>query len=144
MDDGLIREFAAGQVWRYETRPQERQSRLEILKVEREGEERIIHIRVVDLAMLNRGLAGGQAPLIDHLPVTERALRASVIERMMIPASDPGPMPEYHSWREAYELGEAGVFDRPVSELVTEIEEGIALALIAAADQAGEADDHAA
>ena len=134
MDDGLISEFQAGQVWRYETRAQEGQSRIEILKVEREGDERIVHIRLVDLAILNPGLAGGVAPLIEHLPMTERALRRSVIERMMIPASPVGDLAAYHAWREAYELGDAGVFDLTVREIVAQIEDGISAALAQLAD----------
>ncbi|MBI1384092.1 MAG: hypothetical protein GC150_04195 [Rhizobiales bacterium] len=136
MHDRMGGAFAPGQVWRYETRAHERESRIEILKVEDEGGTAIVHIRLVDVGILNPGLSGGRAPIVEHLPITEAALRASVTERLMLPASEPGAMEAYHSWREAFERGEAGVFDLTVAEIVELLDEGVA-AFLAGEDVGG-------
>jgi len=121
-------EFSAGQVWAYDARPQERESRVEILKVERDdrGSGEIVHVRLTGLQLAHFGLAQqGYAEEVDHAAVTADALRASVTERLVVPAREAGPMPEYFTWREQFERGETAPFTLRLKDLVATIEAGL-------------------
>lgn len=118
-------QFAEGQVWAYETRAKEPGSRVEILKVEREGDGEIVHVRLVGLRLAHFALVKGYAEEVDHAAITGDALAASVTERMLVPAREVGPIPEYYAWREQYELGETAPFTLRLKDLVATIEAGL-------------------
>lgn len=108
--------FAPGQVWRYDTRPGEEQSRIHILRVDDEGARGIIvHIAV----------SGTHLGPIGHLPVAPAALEASGLRL----ESKRAPIPDYEQgyaiWREGFDNGKAGVFTISVAEIVGFVESTI-------------------
>jgi hypothetical protein len=119
---GKSQEFKIGQVWSYETRDQEPNSRLQILKIDVISEtEKYLHIAVVDLKIATSEV-GKFVDRIGHLPMSEVALRKSVLKLV----SKNEPLPDFHDgygmWREAFDAGKAGVFEVSVAEAVQFVE----------------------
>jgi hypothetical protein len=113
--------FEAGQVWTYQTRQGEEDSRLTVVKVEPHDKiGTIVHIRVEGVAQKNPRAPGGFSRVIHHMPFAEEAIRKSVTglvaRGVPVPASfDEG----YAIWKEAFEKGKAGVFTITVAESIT-------------------------
>lgn len=120
---GKSQDFQVGQVWSYETRAQEPNSRLQILKIDAiSSTEKFIHIAVVDLKIATSEV-GKFVDRIGHLPMSEEALRKSVVKLV----SKKEPLPDfqegYAMWREAFDAGKAGAFTVSVAEAVQFVEE---------------------
>ena len=118
-------EFEAGQVWAYKHRPGEAESRLYIVRVdEDETYGRIYHCFVDGLAVRHPNVVGGVQKFLPHLPVTARSLDESVTELL---ESGVGYLPDisssYEAWKAGYLDGEAGVFDKPIADIVQSIED---------------------
>ncbi len=122
----MITKFAVGQVWTYSTRTGESQSRLTIVRMDEDDDfEIIIHIFISDVDIPNDDAPGGKTTFIAHMPYAEEALEASVIDL----ESEVEALPDYESgyqlWRQAFNAGEAGVFDVPVSQAIDFVEQTI-------------------
>lgn len=120
---GKSQDFQVGQVWSYKTRKQEPNSRLQILKIDViSSTEKFIHIAIVDLKIATTE-EGRFVDRIGHLPLSEVALRKSVVKLI----SNKEPLPDFHEgygmWRKAFDAGKAGVFEVSVSEAVQFVEE---------------------
>jgi hypothetical protein len=120
---GKSQDFQVGQVWYYESRAQEPNSRLQILKIDAiSSTEKFIHIAVEDLKIATSD-EGKFVDRIGHLPMSEAALRKSVVKMV----SKKEPLPDFHEgygmWREAFDVGKAGVFEVSVLEAVQFVEE---------------------
>jgi hypothetical protein len=106
--------YAEGQVWEYRTRPGEEGSLLRIQRVEPwpagEAVGRVYHISVIGVRI---GGAGGQAEM-QHLPVSQITLDASVTRLSTRAVTFPSPDEGIAAWREA----RGGVFDVPVAEIL--------------------------
>ena len=106
--------FAAGQVWRYATRPGEEDSRVYILRVETHAIGEVVHIAIDGV----RIKSSAPATTISHVPVSREALERSGLAL----ESRSGPLPDfeegYRMWREEFDAGNAGVFSIPVAEIV--------------------------
>jgi hypothetical protein len=113
--------YAAGQIWKYRTRPGEESSQLYIAKVDRLPQELAFHIYLDALHLKNP--RGGEQSSLTHAPVSERTLKASVTSLVAEHAQVPYVSEGYNIWREAYDRGEAGIFDISVAEVVQFIEE---------------------
>ena len=112
--------YAAGQVWKYRTRPGEESSQLYISRVDHLPEGLAFHIYLDGLHLKN---PAGEQSSLPHAPVNEETLKASVTALVTERAQVPDVSKGYNIWREAYDRGEAGVFDIPVAEVVQFIEE---------------------
>ena len=112
--------YAAGQVWKYRTRQGENSSQLYIAKVEPLPQGLAFHIYVDGLHLKNRR---GEQTALPHAPVSEKTLNASVTSLVAENTHIPDISEAYDIWREAYDRGDAGIWDIPVAELVTIIEE---------------------
>jgi hypothetical protein len=120
---GKSQDFQVGQVWSYETREQEPNSTLQILKIDMISEtEKFIHIAVVDLKIASSE-EGKFVDRIGHLPMSETALRKSVVKLISKNESLPDFHEGYGMWREAFDAGKAGVFEVSVAEAVQFVEE---------------------
>ena len=109
--------FAAGQVWKYNHRTGEDDSRITIVKVDEEPDYgSIVHVYISDLAIPNESAPDGITNFICHMPFVAGAVASSVVEL----ESDSADMPDfedgYRLWREAFEQEEAGVFEVSVAE----------------------------
>lgn len=117
--------FKEGQAWSYQTRDNELNSRLIILKVEQHeiiGE--IVHISVDGLFMKNKHDSSWLGEDISHMPFNKEALVKSVIsfdKMVKVPDFSEG----YEIWKEAFDKGKAGVFSISVSESVDFMEQTI-------------------
>jgi len=96
------REFAGGQVWTYKTRPGEQDSTLQVNRVEdRAGHGRVHHISVTGLRIKAPRTPDGFMSVLQHLPVSQQILEASVVE---LSESPPQHIPfeeGYAEWMQA-------------------------------------------
>jgi len=115
-------DFHAGETWRYQTRPHERDSTLFVWRVETLPDgENVVHIKVEGLRIANPSSSNGETKVAHHLPVSETALSVSVTQR--VSTGDALPMPDgYEEWRREWEQGRAGVFSISLSEVIEGLE----------------------
>ncbi|HYD13750.1 MAG TPA: hypothetical protein VEC11_12955 [Allosphingosinicella sp.] len=102
--------YQEGQVWEYRTRPGDEGSLLKIQRIEGwpQGHGSVYHISVIGVRL------GGQTGTIQHLPVSELTLNASVTRLSPSTAIFPSPDEGISLWREA----QGGVFDLPLAEII--------------------------
>ena len=116
-------EFKEGQVWSYRTRPQEPESTLQILRIEKyENDWEVIHICVHGLKMENAENPDSPFHEISHMPFSPDALKECV--ESVVGHSD---LPDFHegydAWKEEHDKGNAGAFTVSVGETVEMMEE---------------------
>lgn len=122
-------EFREGQIWRYDTRPGEENSRLFIARIDRGlGGQTIYHIYLDGLALKNRLYEGGVQDHLPHAAVTRQALGASVTDLLESNAKMPDISEGYAEWLLAFEKGQTGVFTIPAKEIVQAFEDAFAQA----------------
>ena len=120
-------EFAPGQAWTYRTRPGEEASRVVIRKKDIEPEDgEVFHISILGVKLRNHRLPGGLQPAMHHAAVARATLDQSLLAYEGDGDDDEVWMDGYAVWRQAYDHGDAGVFDIPVSEILGYIEMVIA------------------
>jgi hypothetical protein len=120
-------EFAPGQAWTYRTRPGEEASRIVIRKKDIEPEDgEVFHISILGVKLRNHRLPGGLQPAMHHAAVARTTLDQSLLAYEGDGDDDEAWMDGYAVWRQAYDNGDAGVFDIPVSEILGYIEMVIA------------------
>jgi hypothetical protein len=119
--------FKAGQVWKYQSRPGEWDSRLTVVLVEtHEKLGTIVHIRVDGLAQRNPHAPGGINNVVHHMPFAEEAMERSVVELETADGPVPASYEEgYRIWKQAFDKGEAGVFTVTVAEALTICEQAL-------------------
>ena len=123
----MLTKFAAGQVWKYKTRPNESDSRLTVVRIDPDDHEfgNIIHIYISEVDIPNCQAPGGKTVFIQHMPYSEEALNNSVIELELETKDLPDYLDGYKLWKEAFENGEAGVFSIEVSQAVDYVQQTI-------------------
>ena len=110
-------DYAAGQVWAYETRPGDEGSLLKIQAVEEfgggdpAGDGKVYHVSVVGFRFANPAVP----PQLSHVPVGRETLDASVTERVANPEFD---FPEADEGIAAWKQNQGGVFTLPVAGIV--------------------------
>ena len=111
--------FSAGQVWRYDHRPGEEGSTVEIVRVEREPKlGTVVHVSVHGLRLRNPMAPGGTSDRIGHMPFAEDAFRRSVRDVAGEREPDAAAQEGYDAWRAAFERGDAGIFTVTLAEAV--------------------------
>ena len=123
----MLTKFAAGQVWKYKTRPNETDSRLTVVRVDPDDHEfgNIIHIYISAVDIPNSDAPDGKTVFIQHMPYEEEALSKSVIELDTQTKELPDYLDGYKLWKAAFEKGEAGVFSVDVSQAVDFVQQSI-------------------
>lgn len=117
--------FSEGQVWRYHTRPNEPESAILINKIEyHSGLGAIFHISIAGVQVKN---PHGEEPLtqLGHFPVVAASLEQSLTELVDTNVDNLSYREGYESWREAFVQGKAGVFNIPVEQIISFVEEAI-------------------
>lgn len=110
-------EFKSGQVWAYKTRPQEKDSLLTILLVEKVDKIMVVHVRLDGLIVKNYRAPNGFSKEAEHIPFTVEALSKSVVK--IVAQKDPLPLPEgYSEWQRA----SGGAHTITVAEAVESLE----------------------
>ena len=116
--------FSVGQVWSYNTRPGEEKSKIIIVKIEMDKkQEKIFHIYVEGLQIQNRHLVGGIQNELPHAPISEKALKESVLRLEEVRKKLPDYTVGYGVWKESFDKGDGGVFTIPVAKIVQYIED---------------------
>lgn len=119
-------QFAVGDVWTYKTRPGEEASRLIIGKVENiEKIGMVIHIKLLDIKIKNADAPNGLSTEMIHAPITEAALKKSVIKKVAKDGNLDDFNEGYETWLASYQQGDAGAFCIPVSEIVGCMEKAV-------------------
>lgn len=112
---GHPRAFAPGQRWTYRTRPGEETSTLLVLGRDQNAEGLVaVSLKVEDISLSPP--IGGTITELQHAPLTEDALRRSVLELLQEDVPLPGDPATYEAWRLAFETGEVGAFDLPLAD----------------------------
>lgn len=108
--------YAEGQVWQYATRAQDAGSLVKIQKIENANGHLVYHISLVGVHFA--GL--DEASVLEHLPVSEEALDASVTRR--VPAarafSDISVAEDIAEWHEA----RGGVLTVPLAQALDNVD----------------------
>ena len=114
--------FAAGQVWRYRTRPGEEASRAIVGRVETDDEGQVIvHVKLTDLRLVAPQAPGGFYPSLSHAPVAAEAFAASVIA----PVSESADLAEFEDGYQMWAEDHGGVFTVSLAEIVEVTEQAL-------------------
>jgi hypothetical protein len=116
-------DYAEGQVWTYDHRPGEDGSRVVIRKIGVEPEDgEVFHVSILGVKLRNHRVPGGAQPAMHHAAVLRTTLDKSL--RTLTPATDADTAWEdgYAVWRQAYDNGDAGVFELAIAEILGYIE----------------------
>ncbi len=115
-------EIKEGQVWKYDNRPGEEESRVIILKLDEENDGSVIvHVQVLGLD-INNPNSDESIEEITHMPFTREAAESSLLELMgetELPSYEDG----YDDWKQEHEAGNAGVFSITIGESVKYMDE---------------------
>jgi hypothetical protein len=111
--------FRAGQVWRYRTRPGEEGSRMTVGRVEQSDRGDVfVHVQLHGLDIPNPQAPSGRSTMIQHLPIAEESLAASVVDLVAEDGAIHDFEEGYSTWRESYVAGNAGVFTLSLADIV--------------------------
>ncbi|WP_445361921.1 hypothetical protein ACJJIL_10545 [Microbulbifer sp. EKSA005] len=113
-----------GQVWKYDNREGEEDSRAIILKIEESKyDSMVVHVQISGIKIDNPN-SGEVIEEITHMPFSIEALGASISELMgecEIPDYEDG----YNSWKREYINGNAGVFSISIGESVKYMDDAV-------------------
>jgi len=116
-------DYAVGQVWTYDHRPGEDASRVAIRAVGVEPEDgEVFHVSILGVKLRNHRVEGGFQPAMHHAAVSRSTLDKSLRELTAGTDQDPTWENGYAVWRQAYDNGDAGVFDLSVADILGYIE----------------------
>ena len=115
------RNYAVGQVWAYDTAPEDKGSLIQIREIEQIGPAdapmTVYHISMSGIAI------GQDKPIgIGHLPVSRATLDASVT----VMVADAPPFDDYTEGKAAWEEAEGGVFTISLKEIAEIIRNQVA------------------
>ena len=113
--DGL-NYFLPGQVWQYDTRLGEENSKLTILSVDDDLENTIIHVRLDNIHFVNGGC-------IRHLPFSADAIMGSLTDFIKHLDAIPDFKEGYDQWKQQFEAGKAGYWKIVVKEALEAIDQ---------------------
>jgi hypothetical protein len=120
-------EYAPGQAWTYRTRQGAEGSTVVIRKKDVEPEDgEVFHISILGANLRNHRVDGGLQPSMHHAAVARTTLDQSLLAYIGDGDEDEAWMDGYAVWRQAYDNGDAGVFDTSVAEILDYIERLIA------------------
>jgi hypothetical protein len=116
-------DYAEGQVWTYDHRPGEDGSRVVIRKIGVEPEDgEVFHVSILGVKLRNHRVPGGAQPAMHHAAVLRTTLDKSLREPTLTSDEDTTWENGYAVWRQAYDNGDAGVFELSVAEILGYIE----------------------
>lgn len=108
--------YAEGQVWTYETRPQDAGSLVKIQKIERLDNEIIYHVSLIGVR-----LHPPKSTELQHAPVSKQTLDASVRKQVADPGTFPDPSEGIAEWRKA----RGGVFTISLADIAQIVAETV-------------------
>ncbi len=119
-------QYSEGQLWSYQTRMNESQSKVLINKIEsHEKLGKIFHISVLEVKVRNPSASNGVTTELPHFPVAEETLNKSLTKLLGKKSINPEYLEGYSMWKKAFDEGNAGIFTISVAEIVDVVEESI-------------------
>ncbi len=120
--------FEPGQVWTYETRASESQSRVAVLRIDTYPKAgRIVHVAVIGLRLRRTPAGPVETWQIGHVRLSEKALRKSVTK--LDPDAQapviPGFEEEHLKSKMAADQGDVHYWHLPIRDIVQEMEKWI-------------------
>ena len=115
--------FKVGQIWQYDTRKDEEESRVVILKVDKTETEIIVHVSVIKAKIKNPQKDGEISNDIGHLPFSRKSIEKSLTKLESSNNELPDFMDGYNQWKEAFDSGRGGIFTISVKEAVDYVEQ---------------------
>ncbi len=116
-------DYAVGQSWTYRTRPGEEASHVAIRRIDIEPEDgEVFHVSILGVKLRNHRLPGGIQPAMHHAAVSRASLDASLLEPDGRADDEEHWRDGYDVWRQAYDNGDAGIFDLPLPDVLGYIE----------------------
>lgn len=120
-----VSKYLPGQVWSYRTRAQDQGSELVVVAVDQDAKlGTIIHVQVQGVFLQGPGAERGRTTTIGHMPFSADAMDRSVKE-LLRTAALPDFRDGYDNWRQAFDIGQAGVFSIAVAEAVDTVEQAM-------------------
>ena len=99
--------YAEGQVWGYHNRPQDAGSLVKIQKIEQSPAGTIYHVSLIGIHL------GSNPTVLQHAPVSQQTLDASVTNQVADPGTFPDAADGIAEWRRAH----GGVFTVTLAEI---------------------------
>lgn len=116
-------DYAEGQAWTYRTRPGEEGARVAIRRIDHEPEDgEVFHISILGVKLRNHRVPGGLQFAMNHAAVSRITLDASLLDVDGDADGDESWRDGYAVWRQAYDNGDAGIFEIPVRDILGYIE----------------------
>ena len=116
--------FKVGQIWKYQNRTDEDNSKITILKVEKYNDnEIVIHIYVNGIKIKNELRPNEISEEIGHLPMSKESMNKSVKNLVSENNKLPDYKEGYKNWKEAFDKKEGGIFTIEIKEAVKFVEE---------------------
>jgi hypothetical protein len=109
--------YSAGQVWSYNSRPQDAGSLIKIQQVEETPAGTIYHISYIGIQ-----IRPGVMTVLQHAPVSQKTLDSSVTKQV----ADPGTFPEASAGIEEWRQARGGIFTITLSKIADIVSEMIA------------------
>jgi hypothetical protein len=118
--------YEAGDLWRYRNRIGEEDSLVHIVRIDDDSAHgAIFHLYITGIEIRNGDLIGGVQSILPHMPVSRRY--ESLTEKLGTNDQVPEEFDAaYASWREAFDAGEAGVFDVTIAEIIQAVQNALA------------------
>mgnify|MGYP000067746975 FL=1 len=117
-------EYKVGQTWSYETRPNEKESTLIIVKIDNTPKYgKIIHIAVRDVKIRNRRSLDGFFMNVNHMPFAEKSIRKSVVKLLKKTEKLPDFKEGSNIWKTGFDEARAGFYTITVAEAIQAMEE---------------------
>ena len=117
------RDFEAGQLWSYQTRPGDEASLVLIDLVETVPKlGTVYHISVLQVHFASWKDNSRPETDLPHFPVLKEALEKSVVSNVGKRAPLDAYREGYETWRSAFDAGRAGAFSVSISEIVSIVE----------------------
>jgi hypothetical protein len=119
--------FEEGQVWSYKNRVGEEKSTILILYIEKLDsslkEDKVIHIAIDNIKIRNLKNNKKISDGIQHVPLSEKALKNSILKLEKHNVELPDFREDYNYWKKAFENGEGGVWSVEVAKIIDYTEE---------------------
>lgn len=117
--------YKEGQVWSYNTREHEKESKIYISKIDYDDElGAIYHIYIDNLKIKNPYIDTEYQDILPHLPASEKTLDDSLLTKVSDTFDKSISIDEgYRQWKKAFDENNAGIFTIPIHEIIDSVEE---------------------
>lgn len=118
--------YKCGQVWSYNTRENERQSKMTIFRIDKDRKDvPIFHVSLDRLALKNPHHRDGVIKDLPHTPLSITGMNCSTLKMIKTSADYSEQNEGYAAWLSAWRRGEANIYSVPVSDIIDFVERSL-------------------